>query len=73
MGGGAQGRRDPAAVFLFVAPAEVPAVADRFGAVPFDVEDVFWSHRGPLCTFDVMLDEFGLLLLRPAGLEFDYR
>ena len=51
---------DPAAVFLFVGPSEVPDVADRFGATPFDVEGVFWSHRGPLCTFDVMLDEFGL-------------
>ncbi len=51
---------DPAAVFLFVAASEVEAVADRFGATPFDVEGVFWSHRGPLCTFDAMLDEFGL-------------
>jgi rhodanese-related sulfurtransferase len=53
---------DPAAVFLFVAPAEVRAVADRFGATPFDIdgEDVFWSHRGERCTFDVMVEEFGL-------------
>jgi len=51
---------DPAAVFLFVAPAEVAAVAERFGATPFDVEGVFWSHRGELCTFDVMVEEFGL-------------
>jgi rhodanese-related sulfurtransferase len=51
---------DPAAVFLFVAPAEVSDVADRFGATPFDIENVFWSHRGKLCTFDVMLDEFGI-------------
>jgi len=51
---------DPSAVFLFVAPGEVANVADRFGATPFDVEGVFWSHRGPLCTFDVMLAEFGL-------------
>lgn len=51
---------DPAAVFLFVAPAEVAAVADRFGATPFDIEGVFWSHRGDLCTFDVMLDEFAM-------------
>lgn len=51
---------DPAAVFLFVTPAEVAAVADRFGATPFDIEGVFWSHRGPLCTFDVMLQEWGL-------------
>jgi rhodanese-related sulfurtransferase len=51
---------DPSAVFLFVAPAEVSAVAERFEAKPFDVENVFWSHRGELCTFDVMVQEFGL-------------
>ena len=51
---------DPGAVFLFVAPSEVEAVGERFGAVPFDVENVFWSHRGELCTFDVMIEEFGL-------------
>jgi rhodanese-related sulfurtransferase len=51
---------DPKAVFLFVAPSEVPAVAERFNATPFDIEGVFWSHRGPTCTFDTMLEEFGL-------------
>lgn len=51
---------DPAARFLFVAASEVPAVADRFGATPFDIEGVHWSHRGELCTFDVMINEFGL-------------
>jgi hypothetical protein len=51
---------DPKAVFLFVAPLEVKAVGERFGAVPFDIENVFWSHRGDLCTFDVMIEEFGL-------------
>lgn len=51
---------DPGAVFLFVAPSEVPTVADRFAATPFDIDDVFWSHRGERCTFDTMLDEFGL-------------
>ena len=51
---------DPSAVFLFVAPSEVIAVADRFHATPFDIDDVFWSHRGENCTFDVMLDAFGL-------------
>ena len=51
---------DPRAVFLFVAPSEVPAVAERFGAMPFDVEGMFWSHRGEDCTFDVLLKETGL-------------
>jgi rhodanese-related sulfurtransferase len=51
---------DPNAVFLFVAPAEVIAVGERFNAAPFDIENVFWSHRGELCTFDVMIEEFDL-------------
>jgi len=51
---------DTSAVFLFVTPSEIGAVADRFGAIPFDIEGVFWSHRGETCTFDVMLEEFGL-------------
>jgi rhodanese-related sulfurtransferase len=51
---------DPGAVFLFVAPTEVEAVAERFGATPFDIDGVFWSHRGELCTFDTMLAKFGL-------------
>ncbi len=51
---------DPSAVFLFVSPAEVAAAADRFGAAAFDIEGVFWSHRGDRCTFDTMVEEFGL-------------
>jgi rhodanese-related sulfurtransferase len=38
---------DPQAVFLFVVPADRPGV--------------HWSHRGEKCTFDVMIEEFGLL------------
>jgi rhodanese-related sulfurtransferase len=62
---------DRGARFLFVAPSEVGAVADRFGATPFDIEDVFWSHRGERCTFDTMVEEFGLAtptLLRLAAI-----
>ncbi|MBC9878183.1 sulfurtransferase [Bradyrhizobium sp. INPA01-394B] len=62
---------DPNAVFLYVAPSEVVAVGERFNAAPFDIENVFWSHRGELCTFDVMIEEFGIAtpaLLRLATL-----
>ncbi len=57
---------DPVAVFLFVAPGEVLSVAERFAATPFDVDGVFWSHRGDpaapehTCTFDTMLTELGI-------------
>lgn len=53
---------DPRAVFLFVAPPEVPAVAELMGATAFDIEHTFYSHRGDLCTFDTLLTEFGLRL-----------
>ena len=51
---------DPAAVFLFVSPQDVPGVAEKYDAAPFDVEGVFFSHRGDHCTFDTMVQELGL-------------
>jgi len=51
---------DPSSVFLFVPPSEVEAVARQYGATPFDVQNVFWSHRGDQCTFDTMVSEFAL-------------
>ncbi len=60
---------DPHAVFLFVTSSEVVRVSERFACVPFDIENVFWSHRGEKCTFDTMIEEFGLVtepLLRLA-------
>lgn len=51
---------DRDAQFLFVTGSQVMAVAERFNATPFDIEDVFFSHRGAQCTFDTMLKEFGL-------------
>jgi hypothetical protein len=37
-------------------------VALAFGATPFDVEGegLRWTHRGELCTFDAMVEDFGL-------------
>jgi len=58
---------DPHAVFLFVTPSEVPGVAERFAATPFDVEGVRWSHEGDRCTFDVMVEAFGLAALPPLA------
>ena len=53
---------DPNAIFLFVAPSEVHSVAERFKATPFDVDGAFWSDRDDKCTFDIMVEEFGLKL-----------
>lgn len=62
---------DPTAVFLYVPPSEVAAVAERFKATPFDSGDGLWNDRGGACTFDVMLEEFNLKtepLLRMAAI-----
>jgi len=52
---------DPHAQFLFVTGSEVMAVAEKFNATPFDVDTASLSHSGDNCTFDAMLEEFGLL------------
>jgi rhodanese-related sulfurtransferase len=62
---------DPAAVFLFAKASDVIAIGERFQATPYDIEGVYWSHRGEKCTFDVMIEEFGLTtgpLLRLAAI-----
>ena len=51
---------DRGAVFMFVTASEVMAVADRFNATPFDIDKATWRDRDGNCTFDVMLEEFGL-------------
>lgn len=56
---------DPSAAILYVPPAEIQGVAEQFAAAPFDVEGVFWSHRGERCTFDVMVEELGLASVAP--------
>lgn len=51
---------DPFAAIHFVAPEWVKDVADELGAIPFDIDGVPYSHRGETCSFDTMLDIFGL-------------
>ena len=52
---------DPRAVFLFVAPVGGARRSPSASTPrPFDIEGVFWSHRGETCTFDTMIEEFGL-------------
>lgn len=51
---------DPAAQFLYVAPGQVEAVADRFDAEPFDIPRARFGHHGDRCSFDAVLDLMGL-------------
>lgn len=51
---------DARAEFLYVPEAEVRAVAKAEQAIPYDVPDVQFSHRGELCSFDAFVADFGL-------------
>jgi rhodanese-related sulfurtransferase len=51
---------DPLAEFHYVAPDRVLTAAGELGAIPYDVPGVQLSHRGERCSFDAMLDDFGL-------------
>lgn len=60
---------DSEAEFLFVAPSQVATIAEEEDAIPFDTPGVALTHRGDLCTFDVLIEEYGLkdpVLLRMA-------
>ena len=46
--------------FLFVPPADVMKVAEREGAIPFDVPGVELGHHGDRCSFDAFLDRYAL-------------
>ena len=46
--------------FLFVPAGDVPAVAAREGATPFDVPGAELGHHGARCSFDAFLDRYGL-------------
>jgi hypothetical protein len=51
---------DPDAEFLFVSKADVLETASREEARSFDAPDAEFTHRDGKCSFDVLLEEFGL-------------
>ena len=51
---------DPEAEFLFVPATEVLAVAEREGAISYDAPDARYTHGDGLCSFEVLVEEYGL-------------
>lgn len=51
---------DKDAEFLFVEPDQVLGVAEREGAIPFDVPGVELGHQGAECSFDAVIKHYGL-------------
>ncbi len=60
---------DSEAEFIFVPKSRVIETAEKEGAIPFDSPGAELDHQGDLCTFDVIIKEYGLTdkaLLRMA-------
>lgn len=51
---------DPDALFLFVPADQVMAVAEREGAIPYDVQGVEPGHHGKACSFEAILNRYQL-------------
>lgn len=58
---------DSRAQFLFVPAPDVLGVAERMAATPFDMQadGLQWTHHGEHCTFDAMVEGFGLAGFAP--------
>ena len=50
--------KEPA--FLYVPATEVLTVAEKMGAIPYDIPGVEFSHVGELCSFDAFLKKYHL-------------
>jgi hypothetical protein len=51
---------DPNAEIMYVAAGEVLAVAEAEQGTSFDAPGATYTHRDGKCTFEVLIDDFGL-------------
>ena len=51
---------DPDAEFLYVPADEVLGVAEREDANSYDAPGARYTHRDGLCTFEVLVEEYGI-------------
>lgn len=52
---------DPQAEFLFVPADQVMSIAEREGAIPYDVKEVELGHHGLECSFEAILKKYNLM------------
>ncbi|RJS76637.1 chromate resistance protein [Candidatus Bathyarchaeota archaeon] len=51
---------DSDAEFIFVAADKVLEMAEKLDAIPFDVKGAELGHKGDKCTFDAIIERYGL-------------
>lgn len=59
---------DSEAEFIFTANSIVKETAENENAIPFDIKDAELGHHGNKCSFDAVIEKYGLK--DPALLEF---
>ena len=57
---------DPDAAFIFVPADRLLEETERQDAISFDAPDARYTHRDGLCTFEVLIDEHGLIEKDPV-------
>lgn len=51
---------DPLAQFVYVPEKDVRARTEELGGVAYDIPGVAFTHRGEHCSFDALVEDFGL-------------
>jgi hypothetical protein len=51
---------DSEAEFYFVPKSQVDKMAEELGAIPFDAPGVELGHKGGKCSFETIIEHFGL-------------
>jgi len=51
---------NPEAEFIYVPAAEVSNVAANVGGTPYDIDNVKFGHVGDRCSFDAIVDAYGI-------------
>jgi hypothetical protein len=51
---------DARAEFFYVPTQQVFSEAERLGAIPYDIPNAQVTHRGERCSFDALLEDYGL-------------
>jgi hypothetical protein len=51
---------EPGAEIVYVSADQVLPYAERNGAISFDAKGARYTHRDGLCSFEVLVDEYGL-------------
>src|SRR6185295_12216566 len=49
---------EPDAEFLFVAEDKVAEIAEREGAIPFDIPGVELGHHDGMCSFEAIISKY---------------